>query len=71
MRITTFSPYTVGRVEKRRSMGLPCTASEMRPSCGTRRSAMSTSAMIFRREITPDWMALGERMTSWSTPSMR
>ena len=27
--------------------------------------------MILRREIRPDWMFLGERITSWSTPSMR
>ena len=61
--MTTFSPHTVGRVATRRSTFLPCAATESRPSCGMRRSAMLMSAMIFRREITPDWMARGERIT--------
>ena len=69
--MTTFSPYTVGRVATRRSTGLPPTFSEMRPSWGMRRSAMLMSAMTLRRLITPAWMVRGERMTSWSTPSMR
>ena len=32
---------------------------------------MLMSAMTFRRLITPAWMLRGERITSWSTPSMR
>jgi hypothetical protein len=51
IRITTFSPKIVGRLETRRSMVRPRIRSLMRPSCGTRRSAMSSSAMIFSREM--------------------
>ena len=69
--MTTFSPYTVGRVATRRSTDLPFTFTEMRPSWGTRRSAMLISAMTFRREITPAWICFGACMTSWSTPSTR
>ena len=69
--MTIFSPYTVGSVATRRSMARPETRIEMRPSCGTRRSAMLMSAMTLRRLMTPFWMLRGERMTSCSTPSMR
>ncbi len=71
MRMTTFSPHTVGSVATRRSILLPWAFTDSRPSCGMRRSAMLMSAMIFRRLMTPDWIARGERMTSCSTPSMR
>jgi hypothetical protein len=71
MRMTIFSPYTVGSVATRRSTGLPFRTTPTRPSCGMRRSAMLMSAMIFSREMIPDWMLLCGRMTSWSTPSMR
>ena len=69
--MTTFSPYTVGNVATRMSMGLPPTMRPMRPSCGTRRSAMSRSAMILRRLSTPDCMRRGIDMISCSTPSTR
>ncbi len=69
--MTTFSPHTVGSVATRRSIFLPLALTESRPSCGMRRSAMLMSAMILSREMTPDWIARGERMTSCSTPSMR
>ena len=69
--MTTFSPHTVGRVATRRSILRPLALTESRPSCGMRRSAMLMSAMILSRLITPDWMLLGDRMISWSTPSMR
>ena len=68
--MTTFSPYTVGRVATRRSTSLP-PITPTRPSWGMRRSAMLMSAMIFSREMIPDWMFFGDRITSWSTPSMR
>ena len=45
--------------------------SEMRPSCGFRRSAMSSFASTFRRVVTPAIIRFGIRCTSWSTPSMR
>ena len=69
--MTTFSPNTVGKVATRRSTAFPAMTPDMRPSCGTRRSAMLRSAMIFSLEISPDWMFFGERMTSCNTPSIR
>ena len=45
--------------------------SEMRPSCGLRRSAMSSFASTFRRVVTPAIIRFGMRCTSCSTPSMR
>ena len=69
--MTIFSPHTVGRLATRRSIFLPPKVTESRPSCGTRRSAMSMSAMIFRRLMTPAWIERGDRMMSCSTPSMR
>ena len=45
--------------------------SEMRPSCGLRRSAMSSFASTFRRVVTPAVSRFGIRWISWSTPSMR
>jgi hypothetical protein len=69
--MTIFSPYTVGRHATRRSMGRPPTTRATRPSWGMRRSAMSRSAMILRREVTPAWIVLGGCMTSCSTPSIR
>ena len=71
-RITTFSPYTVGRVATRRSSALPPTFIEIRPSCGTRRSAMLRSAMTLSRLIRPPWMFFGAGgMGSCRTPSTR
>ncbi len=43
----------------------------MRPSCGTRFSAMLMLAMIFTRLMMADWRRLGGLSTSCSTPSMR
>ena len=40
-----------GMVETRKSTSWPRTASLMRPSCGSRRSAMSSRAMILMREV--------------------
>ncbi|CAM5636828.1 hypothetical protein RLIN73S_02508 [Rhodanobacter lindaniclasticus] len=71
MRITTDSPKLVGTVDTRRSSSLPCTRSWMRPSCGSRRSAMFSRAMIFTREITAAVDDDGGASTSCSTPSMR
>jgi hypothetical protein len=71
IRITTLSPCIVGMVETRRSISLPETLSLMRPSCGRRRSAMSSEAMIFTREITAAERRRGGDSTSCSTPSIR
>ena len=49
--ITTLSPNTVGKVETRMSISTPRTTVLMRPSCGNRRSAMSSLAMIFMRVV--------------------
>jgi len=51
MRMTIFSPKIVGSEFTRRSMVRLMTLILMRPSCGTRRSAMSRSAMILSREV--------------------
>ncbi len=71
--MTTFSPSTVGSVATRTSSMRPAAAalSEMRPSCGLRRSAMSSFASTFRRVVTPADIRFGMRCTSASTPSMR
>ncbi len=71
MRMTSFSPYTVGRLDTRRSIFLFAAFTEIRPSCGSRRSAMSMSAMIFRRLTTPAWIFRDWLVISCSTPSMR
>jgi hypothetical protein len=71
MRITTFSPWEAGSVETRRSTRLPLTATRARPSCGRRRSAMSSCAMIFTRDTSGIPAALGSTISCRSTPSMR
>ena len=70
--MTTVSPSTVGSVATRMSSVRPAAAalSEMRPSCGLRRSAMSSFASTFRRVVTPGESRFGMRCTSWSTPSI-
>ena len=72
-RITTDSPSTVGRVATRTSIRRPAAAAfrEMRPSCGLRRSAMSSFASTFRRVVTPAIIRFGMRCTSCRTPSIR
>ncbi len=70
-RITTFSPYVAGSVETRRSTGLPFTATRARPSCGRRRSAMSSPDMILMREMSGTPAERGIFITCRSTPSMR
>ncbi len=59
-RSTTLSPNMVGRVETRRSTGLPAMFSSMRPSWGTRRSAMSmVLVMTLMRLLMATWRCLG------------
>ena len=43
----------------------------MRPSCGTRRSAMFSFDMILKREISAALSFIGGFMISCSAPSMR
>ena len=71
IRMTMFSPNAAGSVATRRSMCLSSSSSEMRPSCGIRRSAMSRSERIFTREATAGTEASGMIAASRSTPSMR
>ncbi len=53
IRSTTFSPNSVGQVLTRKSMARFFDSRIlMRPSCGTRRSAMSSRDMTFRRAAT-------------------
>ncbi len=71
MRIVAPSPREVGRVVTRRSMRRSSTETLTRPSCGTRFSAMSSSLMIFSREITALIIRFGTWADSFSTPSTR
>ena len=65
-RITTCSPSTVGSTATRMSSMRPTARalSAIRPSCGLRRSAMSSFASTFRRVVTPLAIRLGMRCTS-------
>ena len=62
--MTTDSPSTVGSVATRTSSVRPAAAafSEMRPSCGLRRSAMSSFASTLRRVVTPGAMPLRDAL---------
>ncbi len=72
IRITTFSPCTVGKVLTRKSTArFFDSVIFIRPSCGTRRSAMSRRERIFTRAtIRPIKVSGGEAM-SCNTPSTR
>ena len=58
--MTTDSPWTVGSVTTRTSIGLPLTVRPSRPSWGSRRSEMSSSHMILMRETTPGTIRAGD-----------
>ena len=68
-RITTRSPCTDGSVETRTSTNLPPIRNEIRPSCGTRFSAMSSRAITLIRETTRVANVRGDSSISFSTPS--
>ena len=70
-RMTTPSPNIVGSVETRRSTGLPPMLSSMRPSCGSRRSAMSRFAMTLMRLAIAGARCRGGGTISYITPSTR
>ncbi len=63
-RSTTFSPNSVGQTLTRKSISLPLNLILMRPSWGSRRSLMSSSAMIFKRLVMAIFSFCGGRMTS-------
>ena len=72
IRITTLSPWTVGTVETRRStFFLRDRSKSMCPSCGRKRSAMSSPAMTLMREVTASRRCRGGGATGCSRPSMR
>ena len=70
-RSTARSPCADGSVDTRTSTARPPMRSEMRPSCGNRFSAISSSAMIFRREISAACSALFGCTISRKVPSTR
>ena len=70
-RSTTLSPNWVGRVETRRSTGRPPMLILIRPSCGSRRSAMFRLASTFTRETIGTASCRGGGAISYSAPSMR
>ncbi|CSA91012.1 Uncharacterised protein [Vibrio cholerae] len=70
-RITTRSPCDEGMVETRTSTARPPIRSEIRPSCGTRFSAMSSLAITLTRETSSDESLRLGASTSRSTPSTR
>jgi hypothetical protein len=70
-RSTMDSPSTPGSTDTRMSKASPCTRALMRPSCGSRRSAMSNSARILMRQETASKRSLGWRANSCMSPSTR
>ena len=70
-RSTTFSPWRQGRVLTRKSVVRPRKLRRIRPSWGIRRSEMSRSAMILKREVMAGVSALGSFSTLRNTPSCR
>ena len=58
-RRTTLSPKAVGMVETRISTLRSATLISIRPSWGSRFSAMFSFAMIFTRDTNGDWIFLG------------
>ncbi len=72
IRITIFSPNSVGQVLTRKSIARFFEIFIlMRPSCGTRRSAMSSRDMTLRRAASLIASCTGGVATSFSTPSRR
>ena len=67
------SPWTIGMMDTRTSISRPVTFILMRPSCGSRFSAMFSRAMILSRLMMADWKRLisGGRFWFWSRPSIR
>ena len=71
IRITTFSPNSVGSVLTRKSIALLPNFSFIRPSWGTRFSAMSMRLMTLMREASLSLIAIGGCVISRNSPSMR
>ena len=58
IRMTASSPWTLGMIDTRKSIVFPGIRTLKRPSCGTRFSAMSSSAITFTREMIELWNCL-------------
>ena len=72
IRSTIFSPHNVGSDETRKSIARVFdNTSFIRPSCGTRRSAISSFEMTLIREATLSLIVSGGWAISISTPSTR
>ncbi len=69
--MTMLSPWAVGSADTRRSSALPPALSWMRPSCGSRFSAMLMFAISFSRERMAGCNRCGGLSTSCSRPSIR
>ena len=59
--MTASSPCTLGMIDTRKSIVLPGIRTLKRPSCGTRFSAMSSSAITLMREMIELWNCLRDR----------
>ena len=70
-RMTIFSPCRPASVLTRRSMGRASIITWMPPSCGRRRSEMSSPAMILMRLEIAGSILCGGRSFSKSEPSTR
>ena len=72
IRITIFSPHMVGRLLTRKSIDFFFDrASFIRPSCGTRRSAISSLDITFKRAAIREARLTGGLATSVKIPSTR
>ena len=70
-RSTTRSPQAEGMVETRTSIARPPSSSAMRPSCGTRFSAISSRAITLIRDTSSEASLRPGRSISCSVPSTR
>ena len=70
-RSTMFSPCVVGNEETLKSTDRPETDSEIRPSCGPRRSAMFIDAITLRRTASASQWSRCRVRVRRSTPSIR
>ena len=70
-RSTTRSPQAEGMVETRTSIARPPSSSAIRPSCGTRFSAMSSRAITLIRDTSSEASLRPGRSISCNVPSTR
>ena len=72
-RMTMPSPWIIGMIDTRTSISRSCTRILMRPSCGSRFSAMLSRAMILMRLMMAAWKRLISGGSDWvcRMPSMR